>query len=175
MKVDDAIATGADIMTMPTIDFTPRMAPDAYYGLPGRIVAAIEPHSEADPVAILMHLLVAAGNLLGRGPHALVEKTEHTCGEFVAFVGDTAKGRKGQAWSTPKWMLGQVDEVWAKTRIKSGLSSGEGLIHNVRDPRWGVDKKGQPVLEDEGESDKRLLIHRARVGDGAPEDAGRDQ
>ena len=160
-KIDDRIADGwtaADILNVRRIPITPTLAPEAFFGLAGRIVRAIEPYSEADPVAILMHLLVAVGNVLGRGPHALVEKTEHTCGEFVAFVGDTAKGRKGQAWSTPRWILGQVDEVWAKTRIKSGLSSGEGLIANVRDARWGTDKKGQQVLEDEGETDKRLLI-----------------
>jgi hypothetical protein len=146
------------VLAPTTVSAWPEMAPEAYYGLAGRIVRAIEPHSEADPVAILGHVLVATGNIMGRGPHALVEKTEHTGGEFIAFVGDTSKGRKGQAWSTPKWMFGQVDEAWARTRIKSGLSSGEGLIFNVRDARWGVDKKGQPVLDDEGEADKRLLV-----------------
>ena len=55
-------------------------------------------------------------------------------------------------------MFGQVDEAGTKTPIQSRLSSGEGLIFNVRDARWGVDKKGQPVLEDEGEADKRLLV-----------------
>jgi hypothetical protein len=151
-------ATAADVLELPSIPWWPEMAPEAYSGLAGRIVEVIAPHSEADPVAILGHLLVATGNLIGRGPHCLVEQTEHTGGEFVAFVGDTSKGRKGQAWSTPKWMLSQVDETWAKTRIKSGLSSGEGLIFNVRDARWGTDKEGQPVLEDEGEPDKRLLV-----------------
>jgi hypothetical protein len=160
-KVDDRTKNGAtrvDIEALPTIPFTPQMAPEAYHGLAGRIVAAIAPHSEADPVAILMHVLVAAGNLIGRGPHALVERTEHTCGEFVVLVGDSAKGRKGQAWSTPRYLLGQVDEVWSKTRIKSGVSSGEGLISNVRDERWGLNKEGERVLEDEGEPDKRLLV-----------------
>jgi hypothetical protein len=152
------MSTRSTVEALPTVELSLRMAPDAFYGLAGRIVKAIEPYSEADPVAILAHLLVGAGNLIGRGPHALVERTEHTGGEYVVLVGDTAKGRKGQAWSTPRWLLGQADDVWARTRIKHGLSSGEGVIYNVRDPRWGVDKKGAQVLEDEGESDKRLLI-----------------
>jgi hypothetical protein len=167
--IDDLIEQGADramVEALPRVEFTPSMAEDAYYGLAGRIVHAIEPHSEADPVAILMHILVATGNLIGRGPHALVEKTMHTCGEFVVLTGDSSKGRKGQAWSTPRYLLGQVDEVWANTRIKSGLSSGEGIISNVRDAR----EERQPVREhgrvvdyqlvvaDEGEADKRLLI-----------------
>src|SRR5262249_26293929 len=101
--------------------------------------------------------LVGAGNMIGRGPHTLVERTEHTCGEYVVLVGASAKGRKGQAWSTPRYLLSQADDTWT-ARIKSGLSSGEGLIYNVRDARWGIDKKGQPVLADEGETDKRLMI-----------------
>jgi hypothetical protein len=168
-KIDDKTAAGAtreEIEALPTVPFTPTMAPEAYHGLAGRIVKTIEPYSEADPVAILMHVLVAVGNVIGRGPHALVERTEHTCGEYVVLVGDTAKGRKGQAWSMPRYLLGRVDEVWAKTRIKSGLSSGEGLISNVRDPReemQPVKDHGrvvdyQRVVVDEGEPDKRLFI-----------------
>jgi hypothetical protein len=128
MKIDDLIGAGADRATveaLPTLVYTPVMAEDAYHGLAGRIVRTIEPSSEADPVAILMHVLVAAGNVIGRGPHALVEETQHACNEFVALVGRTSKGRKGQAWSTPRHLLALVDEPWATRRIKGGLSSGE--------------------------------------------------
>jgi len=38
----------------------------AFHGLAGRIVHRIEPHSEADPAAILVQLLIAFGNLVGR-------------------------------------------------------------------------------------------------------------
>jgi hypothetical protein len=37
------------------------------------------------------------------------------------------------------------------------LSSGEGLIHAVRDPTVRRDKEGEETLEDEGVTDKRLL------------------
>ncbi len=37
----------------------PRLAEEAFYGLPGRIVGAIEPHTEADRVAVLASLLAA--------------------------------------------------------------------------------------------------------------------
>ena len=160
-KVDDFIANGAtaeDVANLPKIPAWPRMAPEAYHGLAGRIVKAIEPYSEADPVAILVNILVGAGNVIGRGIHSVVESTEHTCGEFAALVGKTSKGRKGQSWGSPKRVLTGADEVWAKTRIRHGLSSGEGVIANVRDARWGLNKKGERILEDEGETDKRLLI-----------------
>ena len=51
----------------------PKIAEEAFHGLPGEIVRAIEPHTEADPVAVLANLLAAlgarwAGRLLqGRG------------------------------------------------------------------------------------------------------------
>jgi hypothetical protein len=95
-----------------------------------------------------------------------VEETEHPCNEFVALVGRSAKGRKGQAWSTPRKLFESVDETWARTRIKTGLSSGEGLIFNVRDARTEmqpIKERGrvvdyQEVLVDPGEPDKRLPV-----------------
>ena len=53
----------------------PRAA--AFSGLAGEIVAAIEPHSESDPLAILAQLLVCFGSVIGRGAHYAVEATEH--------------------------------------------------------------------------------------------------
>jgi hypothetical protein len=51
-----------------------------------------------------------------------------------------------------------VDADWAKTRIKGGLSSGEGLINEVRDPveKWNV-KEHVAEIVDTGVEDKRLL------------------
>jgi hypothetical protein len=160
-KIDDFIHggwTAEDVRNAPKVAFTPAMAEEAYHGLAGRIVQAVAPYSEADPVAILANVLAGAGNLIGRGVHAMVECTLHTCNEFMVFVGQTSKGRKGQSWGAPRQILTGADEGWAKTRIKHGLSSGEGVIYNVRDERIGVDKKGQRVVEDEGEADKRLLV-----------------
>jgi hypothetical protein len=137
----------------------------AFHGLAGEIVEAIEPHSEADPVAILVNVLTAVGSVIGSGPHFLVEKSEHHLNLFVVQVGKSAKGRKGTAWSTPKHMLKIVDPDWAEKRVKGGLSSGEGLVYAVRDQR--IEKKPyresgriagyEDVMVDEGEVDKRLL------------------
>ena len=80
----------------------PRLAPEALYGLPGRIVAALDPYTEADPVATLAHVLAGVGNLIGPGPHARVQHDRHPGRLNVALVGRTGKGRKGTAWSTPR-------------------------------------------------------------------------
>ena len=155
----DHAETRAPIMaTKPAIDDA------AFHGLGGEIARAIEPHSEADPVAILANVLVGFGNVVGSSPHFLVDKTEHHTNGFVVEVGKTAKGRKGLAWSTPRYMLSQIDSEWGKNRIQGGLSSGEGLIYAVRDERWeeksfrnGGAITYENVRVDKGVEDKRLL------------------
>jgi hypothetical protein len=73
-------------------------APAAFCGLAGELVAAIAPSTEADPVAILVQLLVAVGSILGRGPHYQVGASRHRANEFVVLVGPSGSGRKGSSW-----------------------------------------------------------------------------
>jgi hypothetical protein len=136
----------------------PTLAEEAYYGLPGNIVRTIEPHTEADPVAVLMNLLCAFGNAIGRGAHFRVGADRHHLKLNAGLVGPTSKGRKGMSEGHVRQLMHAVDPAWEKERVMSGLSSGEGLIHEVRDRSWGVDNKGERVLKDEGASDKRLLV-----------------
>lgn len=166
---DYLVATGASaaaLAELPRVEIWPVLAPEALHGLAGRIVAAADPHTEADPVAVLAHVLAGVGNLVGAGPHARVQHDRHPLRLNVALVGATGKGRKGTAWSLPRHLLAQVDPDWARARVKTGLSSGEGLIFNVRDAReepHPVRERGQVVgyervRVDEGEADKRLFV-----------------
>ncbi len=109
------------------------LAPEAFHGLAGEIVRTIEPHSEADPAAILIQLLVAFGNAVGRGPHFKAEADCHYTNIFTVLVGNTSKGRKGTAWGHVRSLFEQLDSEWAGRRIHGGLTSGEGLIWSVRD------------------------------------------
>lgn len=120
----------------------------ALHGPAGELVRAIEPHTEADPVAILFQVLVGFGSLIGRTAHVQVESDRHHGNEFLVLVGDTADGRKGTSWGWARRALAAADPEWAANRIGRGLSSGEGLIQEVRDPARG----------DDGVSDKRLLV-----------------
>jgi hypothetical protein len=122
----------------------PELKTEALYGLAGDIVRAIEPYSESDPVAILANVLTGFGNVIGSTPYARVEETQHHLNLFVVQVGDTSKGRKGTAWSTPRKMFRDVDGEWADKRITGGLSSGEGVVYIVRDPRTQT----KPIRED---------------------------
>lgn len=155
-----------DFDALPRVEVSRALAPEALYGLPGRVVETIDPYTEADPVATLVHFLVAAGNLIGPAAHARVQHDQHPARLNAVFVGRSGKGRKGTALSTPKHMLAQVDGDWAAACVKSGLSSGEGLIYHVRDPQkrqQEIQDNGhiigyQEVVDDEGAADRRLLI-----------------
>ena len=141
------------------------MSEAAFYGPAGDIVRAIEPHSEADPVAILIQLLAAFGNLVGRHRYFRVGAKEHFTNIFAVLVGDTAKSRKGTAWAFVAMILRLVEGGWVQDHVATGLSSGEGLIHVVRDPverREPVKRGGrvidyQTVIADHGVEDKRIL------------------
>jgi len=128
------------------------LADEAFHGLAGQVVRAIEPHSEGDPAALLLQLLVAFGNIIGRGPHFQVEADRHAMNLFSVLVGETSKSRKGSSWGQVRKLLSKVDPDWGQICIQTGLSSGEGLIYAVRDPN---DKEGE---NDSGVLDARLLV-----------------
>jgi len=127
------------------------LAGEAFYGLVGEIVRAIEPHTESDPVALLLQLLVGIGNLIGRTPTLMMDGAAHHANLFAVLVGTTAKARKGTSWRQTRRVLAMTDPKWADKRITGGLSSGEGLIEAVADP----DPDGAPPAEP---VDKRLMI-----------------
>jgi hypothetical protein len=141
----------------------PILAEEALCGLPGDIVEAIEPHTEADPVAVLSSLLAAFGNAIGRGAYFRVGADLHHLKLYIGLVGDTSKGRKGMSWGYVREIMHASDKRWTEERVLHGLSSGEGLIYAVRDRLEGENKKGETVVLDAGVEDKRLLILEAEL------------
>ena len=106
-----------------------------FHGLAGSFVLAVDEHTEADPAAILVQFLLAFGNACGRGPGYAAESDEHATNEFAAIVGKTGRGgRKGSAWGHVRRVMRLADAEWEERCIGSGIASGEGLIHAVRDP-----------------------------------------
>ncbi len=142
----------------------------AYYGVAGNIVRKIAPHTEADPVAILIQVLVTVGNMIGRRAYFPVEATRHYANLFGVIVGASSVARKGTSGDQVSRVVRQADEDWYAQRTLGGLVSGEGLIWQVRDPiikqeavREGGKKDGkvieyQDVIADPGVADKRLLV-----------------
>jgi hypothetical protein len=142
------------------------LKPAAFYGIAGDVIETILPHSEADPAALLVQFLICIANLIGRVPYFVAQGTHHFLNLFTCLVGATSRGRKGSSFDQVLLFLRRVDEHWARNRVRSGLSSGEGLIYRVRDAleeQKPVREKGritgyETVITDQGESDKRLLL-----------------
>ena len=136
----------------------PVMDSAAYYGLAGEVVRSIEPHSEADPVAILLQFLAAFGNAVGLSPHYQVEGDKHRAKLFVVTSGATSKGRKGTALGRIRQLMAIAAPDWERDNIQTGLSSGEGVIFHVRDPISTLGKDGTTEQVDAGVTDKRLML-----------------
>jgi hypothetical protein len=143
------------------------MSQAAFHGLAGEFVQLVLSETEADPAALLLAFLAAVGCMMGREPHYRVEATRHGVNLFTVIVGETSKSRKGTATDRVVDILQRADSDFIKRRLSSGLSSGEGLIQAVRDPREEdvptKTREGTTVgfarqLVDAGEPDKRLLV-----------------
>jgi hypothetical protein len=145
------------------------MGKDAYHGLVGEIVRAVEPHTEADPAGLIVQLLALFGALVGRTTYFQVSGTRHYLLLFANLVGDTARGRKGMAWGVVRHVFSFIAEVneWLQTNVLGGLSSGEGLIHAVSD--YEEDEEEVELEGDRGkkkrpaalptQADKRVLVY----------------
>jgi uncharacterized protein DUF3987 len=130
----------------------------AFHGLAGKIVRTIDPETESDPAAILIQLLTAFGNMVGRNAHVRIEAAAHFPNLFTVIVGRTAKSRKGSSWAQVAHLMKKANQEWRDQCVRNGcLSSGEGLIWAVRDPVEKM-KRGKLEIVDEGVSDKRLLV-----------------
>ncbi len=173
-------ADANDILALPTVAAKPQtiqprgpevqkwpapIADEAFYGLAGEVVRAIEPHTEADAVALLVQFLTAFGNAIGRCAYYLVEGDRHYANAYAVMVGETSKARKGTSWGRIRALFGLLMDRWVHDRVHSGLSSGEGLIWAVRDPIMGRERTGKgadacyvEVEADPGIADKRLLV-----------------
>ena len=118
----------------------PTMPAEAYVGLPGEVVRTLEPHTESDPVALLLQFLASFGSAVGRGPHYLVEGDRHFTILDPFWLERRPNLERARQPGEFARSLRLADGEWESTRVKTGLSSGEGLISEVRDP---VEERGQ--------------------------------
>ncbi len=93
-------------------------APIVYGGVIGQLVHAIDPHTEADPVAVLIQAMTAFGNVVGRRRYFVADGTRHHPNLFAVIVAATSKGRKGTAWAQARRCFAELDASW---RVVSGL------------------------------------------------------
>jgi len=133
---------------------TPALDDAALYGLPGEIVQTMAPHTEAATGALLGSLLVAFGAAVGRGSWMTASGCRHHPNLFGCIVGASSRARKSTAANNVRELFGRAGIL---PPTASGLSTGEGLIHAIRDP--ASETEGEDGAErDGGIADKRLLV-----------------
>lgn len=179
--IDDALRAGLTVSTVTAEEFTQMTAPpappaqeastpgtdqgweipwpnpiakEAFHGVIGEIVSTIEPHTEADPAAIMLQAIAMAGHLIGTGPHYKVEGTRHSTNEYVVLVGTTGKGRKGTSWGRVR-EVGEAAVGFGPEGLQTinGLGSGEALISMMADKA-----EDQDLPSVEVSNRKRLLM-----------------
>ena len=155
----------------PKTDWPKPASAEAFSGLAGDIVSTLEPHTEADPHALLADALATFGMLVGVGPHFMVGLQRHEMRVCPVIVGPTGHGRKGLSHAEIVGVYKRAVEDFYD-RLTTGLSSGEGLIAAVHDPIYrseAIKEKGrvveyQDVMTDAGVEDKRLLVIEPEFG-----------
>ena len=159
--------SGADMAAWPVLDT------EALYGLAGEVVRLYEPHTEADPVALLVSFLAEVGVMVGRAPHLILDGGYHPLLFWPVLVGKSSKSRKGTADRRIEALCQLTDAAWTRGECKGTLSSGEGLAYAVRDAQFKeepVKLSGKPTGEmqtictDSGVEDKRLFLVQSEFG-----------
>jgi Protein of unknown function (DUF3987) len=169
----DPPPSSATSSTQPASDRKwPTLDPVALYGLTGEVLKVFGPHSESDPVALILQFHIAFGNAIGRGAYVLTESTRHYSNLYGLLIGQSARSRKGTSGerinhlmtstlapiSGPWDRYDPVARQWVTKCISSGLSSGEGVIWKIRDEIRETDKDGNEYIKDPGVDDKRLML-----------------
>jgi len=126
----------------------------ALFGLAGRFVRLVMPHSEADAAGLLSMFLAIFGCAIGPARFFYVEATKHVAKIFVLVIGQTSIGRKGTALGRCMQPFRLADPEWLANGEDSGFGSGESIIKRLSDePDDGTkpDEVRKPV-------EKRMLI-----------------
>ncbi len=115
----------------------------AYHGLLGDIVRAVEPYTEADPVALLGTLIAMFGSACG-GARSSYQGSKQRTNVTIVLVGETSHGRKGTSLSVGhsvfKLAYPEFDGLWLP-----GVASGEALSgHLARAASAAISTGGVP-------------------------------
>ena len=91
------------------------LAKEAWHGLAGEAVRTMEPHTEADPAALLLDLLVSFGSMVGRHAYFVADGAWHHFavvmnrdgGSLVAKVGNLPAPGGG-------WLVSEIEATLTK-------------------------------------------------------------
>lgn len=128
----------------------------ALFGILREMVDAACANSEAVRPTVAIHILARFAATIGRSAYIQIGDQQRHLRMNALIVGPTAKGRKGTSAEMPNALFRLTENLlvgcWPLRKL-SGLATGEGLIHLVRDAVYAEDGKEL----DAGVPDKRLF------------------
>jgi hypothetical protein len=72
-RLNGSAASTSLVSTAPQLPVDPQwptqLQPEAFHGVAGELVETIDPHTEADPAALLVQFVIAFGNVISRSPY----------------------------------------------------------------------------------------------------------
>jgi hypothetical protein len=163
----DALRAPSDADT--AVKTWPILPEAALRGIAGDVVRLATQDCEADPAAILATFLtwfgVACGRPDGTTPYIAIGETRHSPRLFTALVGSSSRARKGTSKHPVQRLMVQAQSALGFMPCPQSdgpLSSGEGIIYQLRDGSDKRDKDGE--LVDPGSGDKRLVVIEGELG-----------
>lgn len=136
----------------------PVAAPDAFYGVLGRLVTSVQGYTEANPMVILGALLTYFGALAGEG-HAIYQGGLQAPRLFMATVGPTSAGRKGTALDLAEEIFDLVAPGEVREHSNSGSASGEGLILDLQRRTTAPKDKATGAPDPTFTPDPRVIVN----------------
>jgi hypothetical protein len=124
----------------------PRLHPDAYYGLVGDFLQAVEGETEADPAFIGLMLMTKLGTVMGRHVSIRIGEHVHHCNLYELFVGETSTCKGIADDLTDKFMT-QVDPLFDFRHMEGSFGSGQALLDSIRNRTPREREDNEPVRE----------------------------
>ncbi len=136
---------------------------DFFHGPVGNLCRAIQASSDVDPIAVGAQCLTILGSIYGRNPRIYSGGKFQRPNLMLGIIGPTTLGRKGSGLGVLLDSIFQrLDNEWLENCVERGLTTGEGMIGRIRDPRTVDEDDGEDGLEkgdkDPGVEDKRVLF-----------------
>lgn len=132
--------------------------PRVFHGLAGDAVRLLDPFTEAAPIGVHLHLMVAVASAMGPGPHFVADDCRHALSLNLAVVGCSAAARKGVSWRRAHKLVAEADPDWAAHCVATGLADVAAVERTLRDRVAAAAEAG------EGAADLRLLIFESELG-----------
>ncbi len=120
-----------------------------YRGILADITEVAKVTTEADPPGIYASLQAGTGVLAGAKPYVRIGNVHHPLLIWPLLIGRTGSGRKGEATTIAEVFLRRAKVSTFPGLAVAGLSSGEGLIEQIRDDGPRADDPRLLVTETE--------------------------